>query len=339
MRVLVYEYLTGGGLWSESGDASSVGALLEEGQSMAQAICQDLAAVSDVEVLRLLDTRLKRHLPSVRCVPVSSPAEESAALAKWTQRCDWTLLIGPETDGRLLKRCRQIEAIGGRLLSPDSRFVALTGDKCATAQHLAIGSVPTPYAVSLSGSSALPADFPYPAVIKPCDGAGAVATRRVTSACDRLDGLQDSPVRLEQWIAGTPASVSVISGPLTKSWLPPCRQFISDDGRCGYLGGATPLVSPLAERATRLGMAAMDALPPTTGYIGIDMVLGPDPGGNDDVVLEVNPRLTTSYVGLRQVALANLAEAMLAIADGRDAALRFAERAIQFDVRGNPLLK
>ena len=171
MRVLVYEYLTGGGLWSEDEDGSSLNSLLKEGQAMAEAICDDLAHVSNVEVVRLLDTRLTTWSQSARCIPVGSPAEESAAFATWAQRCDWTLLIGPESGGRLLERCRHVELLGGRLLSPDSRFVALTGDKCATAQQLVSRSVPTPHAVSLPVASALPAEFPYPAVLKPCDGA------------------------------------------------------------------------------------------------------------------------------------------------------------------------
>lgn len=45
---------------------------------------------------------------------------------------------------------------------------------------------------------------------------------------------------------------------------------------------------------------------------GVDMVLG-DEG---DFAIEINPRLTTSYVGLRSATDVNLAEAMVRIAEG-----------------------
>lgn len=50
--------------------------------------------------------------------------------------------------------------------------------------------------------------------------------------------------------------------------------------------------------------AAVGALPGLRGHVGVDLVAAPD----RCVVIEVNPRLTTSYVGLRRVLRANLAE-------------------------------
>ena len=60
-----------------------------------------------------------------------------------------------------------------------------------------------------------------------------------------------------------------------------------------------PLEPLLAERASQLAAQAVATLPDPFGYIGVDLVLGHDPEGRDDVVIEINPRLTTSYVGLR----------------------------------------
>ena len=52
-------------------------------------------------------------------------------------------------------------------------------------------------------------------------------------------------------------------------------------------------------------------MPGLSGYVGVDVVLGND---GRDWAIEINPRLTTSYVGLRALAGFNLAEAMLAVA-------------------------
>jgi hypothetical protein len=127
--------------------------------------------------------------------------------------------------------------------------------------------------------------------------------------------------------------VAFLAGPAGAWPLEPCAQRLSADGRFTYLGGRLPLAPSLAARAAALGRRALAALPPAFGYVGLDLVLGDHPGGRDDVVIEVNPRLTTSYVGLRAAADANLAEALLAAAAGERPALRFSARAIRFDAR------
>ena len=66
------------------------------------------------------------------------------------------------------------------------------------------------------------------------------------------------------------------------------------------------------------------------GWLGIDLVLGSDPAGADDVVIEINPRLTTSYLGLRRLARGNLAAALLAVARGEPAGLSFRAEPLQF---------
>ena len=64
------------------------------------------------------------------------------------------------------------------------------------------------------------------------------------------------------------------------------------------------------------------------------MVLGDDPSGAGDAVIEINPRLTTSYVGLRALAHGNLAEAMMELAAGRRVELCWHAGSIQFQSSG-----
>jgi predicted ATP-grasp superfamily ATP-dependent carboligase len=76
-------------------------------------------------------------------------------------------------------------------------------------------------------------------------------------------------------------------------------------------------------------------MPTAHGYVGIDVLLGRDPTGSGDLVVEVNPRLTTSYIGYRAACQTNLAEAMLAVCDGREGTIEFSERTIAFDSKGS----
>ena len=64
-------------------------------------------------------------------------------------------------------------------------------------------------------------------------------------------------------------------------------------------------------------------------------MLGREPDGSADFVIEVNPRLTTSYVGLRAVAKTNLAEVMLRVAAGDASPVEFSGRRLEFDIDGN----
>jgi predicted ATP-grasp superfamily ATP-dependent carboligase len=68
--------------------------------------------------------------------------------------------------------------------------------------------------------------------------------------------------------------------------------------------------------------------------VGIDMVLGDGTQSPQDVVVDVNPRLTTSYLGLRHAASVNLAQAMLSVLQGRHRALFFRPCRVKFDCHG-----
>jgi predicted ATP-grasp superfamily ATP-dependent carboligase len=126
----------------------------------------------------------------------------------------------------------------------------------------------------------------------------------------------------------------VVCGPAGATALAPCRQLLTTDGRFKYLGGELPLTPALASRATALALSAVRTLPEARGYLGFDLVLGARADGGDDVVIEINPRLTTSYVGLRAACQQNLAAAMLAIADGRSVALSYRDEVIRFTAAG-----
>ncbi|MEO8009008.1 MAG: methane monooxygenase/ammonia monooxygenase subunit A, partial [Betaproteobacteria bacterium] len=95
---------------------------------------------------------------------------------------------------------------------------------------------------------------------------------------------------------GATASIGLLRGPAGTFALPACAQRIKDDGRFEYLGGIAPIATDLAARARRLALASAAVMPTWTGYIGLDLVLGAADDGSEDFVIEVNPRLTTSYV-------------------------------------------
>ncbi len=373
MRILIYEYLTGGGLWSESVDDPGHHPLLAEGACMVHALSEDLAGVPGVEIVQFQDARLvDRWKPLGEVIQIHDRTGELKQLASCSSRVDGTILIAPEMDGRLLERCEVVQQQGGKLFSPASDFVKLATDKQATAQHLSAAGIATPHAMPVGGKAAelavatesargsstlhndaslspsprslgcggwttlLPVAFPYPAVLKPNDGVGSLDTFLIQNVNDwPQSAATDRVWRLEQYCHGTPVSVAALCGPRGIALLPPCRQHISADGRFQYLGGEYPVERPLVRRACQLARRVLAALPDTVGYVGIDMILDETLTPRSDVVVDVNPRLTTSYIGLRRAASSNLADALLAVARGSRRSLFFHAGRVRFDAKGH----
>ncbi len=251
---------------------------------------------------------------------VGSAEDERRLLIRLAGEADATVLIAPEFDGLLLERVRAVERAGGRLLSPSSQLVALASDKHATAEHLARHDVPVPRGVALEPGEPLPRAFDYPAVLKPRDGAGSLGIEWIARfSAGHTNGARAA--RLERYYPGVAASVACLCGPAGAVPLEPCRQELAGPGDFTYLGGSLPIEPELASRARRLAQRAAATLPGATGYVGFDLVLGPDPAGSGDVVVEVNPPLTTSYLGLQALCGVNLAATMFAVAAGREVAL------------------
>jgi tyramine---L-glutamate ligase len=333
MHVFLYEWVTGGGLMEQPGRLPT--SLLAEGSAMISALAADFAAVDGCRVTVLRDMRAA-DLPLGRCevVEVQSPSDWREEFERLAAAADWSLVIAPEFDAILRDALNRAREAGARLLNASDEFVAIASNKQSTAERLHAANIPAPDAVIFEAEEEkLPSHFPYPAVLKPLDGAGSQHTLLVTGPHDDPPPYP-WPRRLERFYPGRPASVAALSGPAGRRMLQPCWQRLSDDGRFTYEGGALVSVAELARRATALATRALDAMPPALGYIGVDLVLGNDPDGGEDVVIEINPRLTTSYVGLRRAVRENLPHAMVEVAEGRDVELSVRRDAIEFAADG-----
>ncbi len=333
MQIFVYEWATGGGLVEEHGALPT--SLVREGAAMIGTLASDLAKLSGCQLTALRDPRvLQLALPRCRVVDVVDKASHWDEFERLATEADATILIAPEFDGILLAAAKRVTAAGGRLASPSPEFVRIASNKQRTCEILAAAGVPVPPGMVIEPDDALPVDFEYPAVLKPIDGAGSQDTYVVSGPHDSPPAYA-WPRRLERFVPGFAASVALLCGGKSRLALLPCRQRISDDGRLRYMGGELPMAGGLAERATGLAERALDALPKTIGYVGVDLVLGSDPHRRADAVIEINPRLTTSYVGLRAAARSNLAEAMWLISQGHHASVDFDTRPLEFDAAGN----
>jgi predicted ATP-grasp superfamily ATP-dependent carboligase len=295
-----------------------------EGRAMLTAIVNDISRIAGVEVATTWDTRLGRApFRAAQVVVVRSRAEEAQTFDRLAATSDATLVIAPELGGDLAERCRRVELLGGRLLGPNSDAVALCADKLRLADHwkrAGVATIPTQrfdaQVRSGQGSEAVPyLPVPYPAVIKPRFGAGSQDMRFVKDHADLESGRPSAAAGtcndliIQPFIPGRACSVALLISPdgHNEEVLPPAAQLISEGGDFVYMGGSIPISGADAETLQHSALAACRAVPGLAGYVGVDLII-PERSPAEPIAVEINPRLTTSYLGYSALAVDNLAE-------------------------------
>ena len=282
---------------------------------------------------------------------------------------DAVLLIAPECDSvlvSLLKTVQESDALPMLSLNLDWRLAEIFADKRRTdawlRQH-GIATIPTRTIDDATAGvfrSASPqnsvtetvtdlhrATTEQLAVLKPRDGAGADSVRIVRLNQQLFASLPQQSSDDDRWILqpfmpGTACSVGFIGGgergPTTI--LPPAWQDIRlTQGRLSYHGGQIPCESAIASRIAPVANQIVAALEAFNGYIGVDLLvdfLADEDSTGSVRVVEINPRLCTSYVGYRALADDNLAEWMLQRQNGKS--LRWKPGRVTFSANGETRL-
>lgn len=295
-RVFVYEYLSGGGLvGGEDGDDEE---LLEEGIAMRDALLADLA---DVPWLRVSAATGSGPVPAMAGVHWVRPREQESPhdfVLRQAASHDLSWIVAPETGGLL--GCMRKLVGPMRWIGCDSVAIRVASSKLATLEHLARHGLPTP----LDACSAREATR---WVVKPDDGAGALHTRVHDALADAKADLRqrqrmNASATLEPWVEGEAMSLSLLCGRQRTELLSVNRQQLrlAADGAVHFGGvchGAIGLDDARAALLQRLARDVALALPGLWGCVGIDLVWHPVRG---PVLIEVNPRLTSAFVGLSQ---------------------------------------
>jgi predicted ATP-grasp superfamily ATP-dependent carboligase len=287
LKVFVCEFITGGGLYN----APLPPSLAREGDAMLGALLADLLQLPDVEITTTRDPRLP-----VLNLPVTVEIAQENIWQQWSQciaEADAVWPIAPESGG-MLERISSMAA-GRRLLGCALDAVHLATSKRATVRCLekaGIAVVPT-WLVS---------EFkPYSGrfVAKPDDGVGCEGSRvfdSVEALLYWMDG-KDTTHVIQPWLAGAPASLSMICRNGRAQLLSCNRQLIEViDGEIHYRGSLLNDFAQYWPEFEHLAVQVAAAIPELAGYVGVDVMV--DHGRL--TVLEINPRLTTSYAGLHQ---------------------------------------
>ncbi len=306
--VLVHEYVTGGG-WARLPDTPGLAGL---GETILRAVLADLRAFGPARLITTTDDRLP--LPDLEADSIVrlTPDSHAAGFAALAARAEAVLVVAPEEGGILADLSETALAAGARLLGSLPEGVRAAGDKWVCRHLLRQAGLPMPQAVLAEAGQARQAAlaFGFPLVAKAVDGqgGGGVCLARDAAELDAALALlgKDVPLVLERYHDGTHASVSVMAA--ASGAVPLCLngQDIRPGIPFAYRGGVTPLAHPAAPAALSLAVEAVRAIPGLRGFVGVDMVLT----GQGCRIIEVNPRVTVAYAGVRQVIEGNLARAI-----------------------------
>jgi predicted ATP-grasp superfamily ATP-dependent carboligase len=335
MRILVHEFVSGGGF---AGRRAPLG-LSREGAAMRDALVADLCAIRGHRIVATVDPRfpLPRSLPPVESVVVD---RRSRGLEAVLGRVEAVWLVAPETDGCLERLALQAERRGVAVLGSSSAAVRRAADKAGLARRLAARHVPHPVTRAVTTPSevrAAAAAVGFPVVVKPargagCEGVGLARRERELGFALRIArrAAATEPLVVQRFVPGAAASVSLLVARGRATVLAVNAQSVSASRTFSYRGGVTPFEHPLAARARAVARRACRSLPGLKGYVGIDMVLS----GGEAWVIEVNPRLTTAYLGVRRTLPVNVAQLALAACAGRIPPVAPPRRCIRFTARG-----
>jgi len=334
MRLFIYELISAGGLGADVPPS-----LRREGAAMLAAIVEDFERISGIHALTLLSDDFDGSIG--RQCRRASAADEPQAFRRLAAQADAALVIAPEFDDILARRTEWAMEAGCGILGCSAEAIRPAADKYQLAKSWRSHGIPAQSTPIVSEAQYSCANWRV-VVLKPRFGAGSLATMLIKSADDWhaafAEARKEWPVGdfvAQTYCAGHSVSVALLIGPNQTIVTPGATQQLSNDSRFRYLGGCTPLPLQLRERAVTLARRAVACVPGLQGYVGVDLILDELEDGRNDIAVEINPRLTTSYIGLRQLSRANLAEVWLRLWKGeRVDEPEWSEEVIQFSADG-----
>lgn len=310
MKILVFEYISGGGFNRQALPES----LVAEGCLMLNAMLDCFSRLDQVELVIMLDWRLGDRINTggVNTVMVKPEHEVMAEFERLIEQVDAVWPVAPEFDGILESLCEKAESMHRTLLTSPASAVAMTGDKFKTFEQLSRHQITTVDTRLVQGSLFEPGEW----MMKPVDGAGATDSFLLTNRQDfaRLsERLSDSGRYIIQpHLQGEKTSLSCLFKQ-GRGWLlcVNLQQFELIDKHYHLL---EIVVNHDAEssRYESLLSAIAEAFPDLWGYVGIDLIETPD----EIKVLEINPRLTSSFAGIREALGINCCGCVLDLLNG-----------------------
>ncbi len=299
MKVLVFEYVTGGGV----GSIPMPSGLLEEAEQMQAALLEDLLEVPGISITALRDAQWPPPGGLETAIRWRMVEKTDNLYAVWLEalgECDAVWPIAPESGGVLECLSRDCEAAHKILLNSPSTAVAIAASKRRTIERLHQAGVPVVPTRAFRGYRPV-----FPLVIKPDDGISCQGIRIIRSPEEwdaALFAINPLHYVVQPLLDGDSLSFSALFDRGEASLLSCNRQVVVHRAGGLQLDAVEVNAVPCTAEHQALVAAVARAMPELRGYAGIDLL----ETARGLKVLEINPRLTTSASGLRAALNYNL---------------------------------
>lgn len=301
MKILLFEYITGGGL----SDKSLPSNLIEEGEMMLESVLKDFECLPYVDIYVLRDIRLSTTRVSDNNIIVNRENSVIDVIDRIYKKISALLIIAPESNNLLASLCQRYES-KLLLLNSTSNAVNLTSNKLNTYEYFertTLDQIPTYHQKDLLNLNA----SRY--VLKPIDGAGCEEIYFAENHDDLAKQIASNSNRefvIQPYISGIHASLSIMCWNGECMLLSVNEQIINEENESFKLVGCK--VNALDRKHfEHFSNEICKAIPGLKGYVGVDILISKD----RILLVEINPRITVSYTGISDALGINPAEIML----------------------------
>ncbi len=322
--IFIFEFVSGGGF----SQIKIPNSLFCEGFGMLRSIITDFKAL-DFEIYTILDHRiffLSNFLQADIVRTVNENDDYITIFKDIVNKCHYTFIIAPETSNILYNLTKIVKNCNKTVLSTNLNGIKYGTSKIKTYQLFKSRKILSPRTYSIPHKKGhFDKDFivqkfkklKSSIVIKPEDGVGAESIyyfEKESQLLKFLNGIDTNLDKgrgyiLQEFVDGRNLSISLIGAPNSDEnpiILSVNSQDINvKDLTPEYLGGYTPLsnyeriIEKLSLILKKINILKIE------GYFGIDFI---QQHNGSFYFIEINPRLTTSYIGLRNIINLNCAE-------------------------------
>jgi predicted ATP-grasp superfamily ATP-dependent carboligase len=307
--ILALEYATSGFGGLESFRVAT------EGYAMLKCISRDISLKHSVTVMVSNEIQDIYPIEADRVLLIRRYENPYIILKKIASQFNHIVTIAPAQ--KLPEIVKIVEKAGGRILGPCLETIRTCSNKYLLYRALKGRGIPTPKTSRLSFKlwRIKTGGFKPPFVVKPVNGVGCIGISLVNNVNDiekAVTKARSSTLKnyfmIQEFIDGINASACIVGDGVNIKILSINLQYIdlkNPYGESSYNGGLIPI--RLNGNISNTLMEVVRTLKCLYGFTGIDFIIS----NNTPYITDVNPRITTSYIGLRKIINVNIPDMII----------------------------
>jgi len=291
-KVLIYEYFTGGGIINEELCSSS---LLSEAKIIVNSVVNEYCKSQEYQVYYFLDSRLKLDNPG-KSIEIKS--SEQLYDIKLLRTFDLILPILPEQNMELYSYCEFLAEQNIETLISSPETIKVLSDKYVFSSFCLKHNIPCIPSYLSSQINAIPHDT---IIEKDRYGVGCSHVKKIS----KKDSIKRKKMIYQPYIKGNHFSLCVYYEKKSFKILTLNEQdIVLDNNKIKLRSLKVNVKNSHYLELYSILRNIYKSLPGLYAYVGVDLIMTRD----KILVVEVNPRLTTSFTGISSTLGINLSQ-------------------------------